>query len=115
MQTYANALPGSSDIEIAGNDCRGTDLHQCVMAEGPGSTDGGGGGGGRSRNWWVHDNYFACHANQNVSFRNVTNSVIERNTFAGSGAKAVQLTDGSTNVTVRGNNLGSGYGTVAGD
>lgn len=115
MQTYASSLPGSSNVVIAGNDCRGQDLHQCLMAEGPGSTDGGGGGSGASRNWQMRDNRFECFANQSISLRDIDDVTITGNRFLGSGGKAVQVTDGSTNVKVSGNTLGPGYRALLGN
>lgn len=117
MQTYAtpNAGGGSSNIVISGNDCRSPDFHQCVMAEGPNSTDGGGGGGGVSRNWLIEDNYFECHANQTIKVDDIHNVLIRRNNFAGTGRKAIATGDLSTNVIPKHNILGPGYEYLIGD
>lgn len=114
MQTYASSRPGISNVVIAGNDCRRRDLHQCLMAEGPGSTDGGGGGSGMSRNWQMRDDRFECYANQSVSLRDIDDVTITGNRFVGSGGKAVQVTDGSSNVKPSGNTLGAGYRSLMG-
>lgn len=113
VQTWATSRPGSSNVLIAGNRCEGIPA-QGVMAEGPGSTGGGGGGGGDSRNWVIEDNYFDCYANQTISLRAIHTVAILRNTFAGAGNKAVQITDGTSGVTFDSNILGSRIGTLFG-
>jgi len=62
IQTFTMTRPGSSNVVIQGNRCENI-RHQCVMAEGPRSTDGGGGGGGISRDWLIADNQFECYGN----------------------------------------------------
>lgn len=115
FQTWSSPSKGpSSNILVEGNDCDDPNFHQCLMAEGPGSTDGGGGSGGNSQDWVVRGNYYACYANQTMAFRDIENVLIEDNNLQGSGAKAIQLTDGST-ATIRNNILGPNYGTLVGD
>jgi hypothetical protein len=115
-QTWASPTYGSSsDILIEGNECWGPEFDQCLMAEGPDSTDGGGGGSGDSRRWTVRGNYYECHANQTIAFRDIDDALIEDNNFQGAGNKAIQLTDGSDDVTIRGNTLGPAYGSLVGD
>jgi hypothetical protein len=117
MQTYAtpSAGGGTADAVIVGNSCQDPNFHQCLMVEGPSSTDGGGGGGGATRNWVVEGNYFQCYANQTVALRDAHDFVIQNNDFAGAGRKAVQQTDGTSGIAIRDNILGSGYGVVTGD
>lgn len=117
MQTYAtpNAGGGSSNVLIRGNTCDSPEFHQCVMAEGPNSTDGGGGGGGVSRNWVIQNNYFACYANQTIKVDDIHNVLIVNNEFAGAGRKAIATGDLSTNVWPVGNVLGPGYEYLIGD
>jgi len=117
MQTYATPRTGggSAGAVIADNHCEDTDFHQCLMVEGPGSTDGGGGGGGVTRNWVIERNYFQCYANQTIALRDAHDFVIQNNTFAGAGRKAVQQADGSSRITIRDNILGPGYGRITGD
>ncbi|GAA0925759.1 right-handed parallel beta-helix repeat-containing protein [Pseudonocardia zijingensis] len=116
MQTWAGSETGaSSGVVIQGNHCDDADFRQCLMVEGPGSTDGGGGGAGVTANWVVAGNYFACHANQTIALRDVHNTVIQGNHFAGSGRKAIQQTDGTSGIRLVGNVLGPGYGRLTGD
>ncbi len=117
MQTYATprAGGGTADAVIADNHCQDPNFHQCLMVEGPGSTDGGGGGGGATRGWVIERNYFQCYANQTIALRDVHDFVIQDNNFAGAGRKAIQQTDGTSRITLRDNVLGSGYGRVTGD
>jgi len=68
-----------------------------------------------SRNWDIRDNRFECFANQSISLRDVDDVTITGNRFVGSGRKAVQITDGSTNVKASGNTLGAGYSSLLGD
>lgn len=97
MQTYATPSRGASaNVLIEGNDCRGFDFHQCVMAEGPGSTDGGGGGKGRSENWVIRGNTCEGTSNQSLGLRGIQNVRIEGNRFLGRNNKAIQRTDGTT-------------------
>lgn len=119
VQTFATdgSGGGSSDFEFAGNHCEGPDGHgQCVMAEGPGSTEGGGGGPGRSQRWWIHDNYCAVHGDQAISLRGVDDVTVENNDFTGgTGTEAIQADDGSTGLVARNNVLGAGYPAMTGD
>ncbi|GAA5110657.1 right-handed parallel beta-helix repeat-containing protein [Pseudonocardia adelaidensis] len=117
MQTYATPRTGggSAGAVIADNHCEDPNFHQCLMVEGPRSSDGGGGGGGVTRDWVIERNYFRCYANQTIALRDAHDFVIQNNTFAGAGRKAVQQTDGSSGITIRDNVLGSGYGRVTGD
>jgi Right handed beta helix region len=117
MQTYAtpSAGGGSSNVVIEGNDCRDPAFHQCLMVEGPGSTDGGGGGGGATRNWVIRGNYFQCYANQTIALRDAHDAVVQHNHFAGRGNKAVQQADGTSGITISNNVLGSGYRNLTGD
>lgn len=117
MQTYAtpSAGGGTADVVISGNHCQDRDFHQCLMVEGPGSTDGGGGGGGATRNWVVEGNFFQCYANQTIALRDAHDFVIRHNDFAGAGRKAIQQADGSSRISIRDNNLGAGYGRISGD
>ena len=115
IQTWATSRPGSSNVLIAGNRCEGEALHQCVMAEGPNSTDGGGGGGGTSQNWIIQANYFECYANQSISLRDIHTVLISCNTFAGTASKAVQMTDGTDGVTFTWNVLGPRIEALSGD
>lgn len=117
MQTYAtsSAGGGSSNIVVRGNDCRSPHFHQCLMAEGPNSTDGGGGGGGISQNWTIDHNYYECHANQTVKLDDIHNVTITNNNFAGTGGKAIAIGSLSTGITADSTNtLGSGYGSLIG-
>lgn len=118
-QTFATdgSGGGSSGFEFAGNHCEGPDGHgQCVMAEGPGSTEGGGGGPGRSENWSIHDNYCATHSFQSIDLRGVDNVTVKNNDFSGgTGTEAVQANDGSTGLVTTGNILGTGYAKLTGD
>lgn len=114
-QTYAHSLPGSSHILIEGNTWEGFDFHQCLMAEGPGSTDGGGGGGGVSRDWVIRGNHCEGTSNQAIALRGISDVQIIDNVFAGRNAKAVQITDGSTGVTFSGNKLGPDVRQLSGD
>jgi parallel beta helix pectate lyase-like protein len=115
-QTWASPATGSSsNIVIEGNHCQDADFSQCLMAEGPGSTDGGGGASGVSENWTVRGNHYECHANQTIAFRDIDNAVIENNNFQGSGNKAIQLTDGSSGISIQNNILGPGYRSLVGD
>jgi len=114
IQTWASSRPGSSNVLISGNRCEGTVLHQCVMAEGPDSTDGGGGGGGISQNWIIENNYFECYANQSISLRDIHKVNIRGNNFAGAGRKAVQITDGTSGVVFSGNILGPRIRSLSG-
>lgn len=114
MQTYATPSRGASaNVLIEGNDCRGFDFHQCLMAEGPGSTDGGGGGKGRSENWTIRGNTCEGTSNQSMAFRGVQNVQVIGNKFLGRNNKAIQSTDGST-VTPRENVLGPNVKTLIG-
>jgi hypothetical protein len=119
VQTYATdgSGGGSSNFEFAGNHCEGPPDHgQCVMAEGPGSTEGGGGGPGHSRNWSIHDNYCATHSEQAISLRGIDDVTVENNDFTGgSGTEAIQANDGSTGLVARNNILGTGYPNMTGD
>ena len=117
MQTWASPATGggSSGALIAGNVCRGRDLHQCIMVEGPGSSDGGGGGPGVTRDWVIEANYFQCYANQTVALRDAHGFVIRYNTFAGAGNKAIQQTDGTSGIVIQNNVLGPGYRRLTGD
>jgi hypothetical protein len=118
-QTFATdgSGGGSSHFEFAGNHCEGPDGHgQCVMGEGPGSTDGGGGGPGHSQNWSIHDNYCATHSNQAIALRGIDNVTVKNNNFTrGTGTKAIQANDGSSSLVTKNNILGTGYGTLTGD
>jgi hypothetical protein len=117
MQTWASPETGggSSRALISGNICRSEDLHQCIMVEGPRSTDGGGGGPGITKDWVIEANYFQCYANQSVSLRDAHGFVIRYNTFAGAGTKAIQQTDGTSGITIQNNVLGPGYRRLTGD
>jgi hypothetical protein len=117
IQTWASTATGggSSRAVIAGNICRDEDFHQCVMVEGPGSTDGGGGGPGATEDWVIEANYFQCYANQTVALRDAHGFLIRYNAFTGAGNKAVQQTDGTSGTTIRDNILGPGYRRLTGD
>jgi hypothetical protein len=119
VQTFATRDKGpSSNVEIGWNTCNPGDTQghgQCVMAEGPGSTDGGGGATGTSARWNIHDNVCATSANQSISLRDIDDVTVTGNSFTGTNAKAVQLVDGSANVTFSGNVLGAGVGKLSGD
>jgi hypothetical protein len=117
MQTWADTSTGggSSRALISGNICRDLDFHQCVMVEGPRSTDGGGGGPGVTEDWEIEANYFQCYANQTVALRDAHGFVIQYNTFAGAGNKAIQQTDGTSGITIGNNVLGPGYRRLTGD
>jgi Right handed beta helix region len=117
MQTWASSSTGggSSNVQIEANHCNDGNFHQCLMVEGPGSTDGGGGGDGVTSDWMVAGNFFACHANQTIALRDVHNTIIRDNNFAGSGRKAIQQADGTSGIRIRDNILGPGYGRLTGD
>jgi parallel beta helix pectate lyase-like protein len=117
MQTWADTTTGggSSRALIQGNDCRDADFRQCVMVEGPRSTDGGGGGPGVTRGWVIDSNHFQCYANQTVALRDVHNFVIRNNNFAGAGRKAIQQADGTSGIALQNNVLGPGYNKLTGD
>ena len=117
MQTYAtpSAGGGTAGVVIADNHCQDPHFHQCLMVEGPGSTDGGGGGVGVTKGWVIEGNYFQCYANQTIALRDAHDFVIRNNDFAGAGGKAVQQTDGTSGITLRDNSLGKGYRAVTGD
>ncbi|HLU60512.1 MAG TPA: right-handed parallel beta-helix repeat-containing protein [Pseudonocardia sp.] len=117
IQTWASPQTGggSAHVVIAGNECRDPNFRQCVMVEGPGSTDGGGGGPGATRDWIIEDNHFECFANQTIALRDAHGFVIRNNTFAGRGNKAIQLADGTSGITIRDNVLGPGYRSLTGD
>jgi hypothetical protein len=53
MQTFAHSEPASSHVLIDTNTCEGRDLHQCLMAEGPGDAEDGASGVGHSADWLV--------------------------------------------------------------
>lgn len=114
VQTYAHSLPGSSDVQILANRCESLDLHQCVMAEGPGSTDGGGGGGGQSARWLIQGNTCGTISNQAIALRGIGLVQVIGNQFTGTYAKAIQSTDGTT-VTARDNVLGPNVRALIGD
>ncbi|MGH3587911.1 MAG: hypothetical protein ACRDQ0_16495, partial [Pseudonocardia sp.] len=58
-QTWASeSTRSSSNVLIEGNHCEDPEFAQCLMAEGPDSTDGGGGATGDSRNWTVRGNFY---------------------------------------------------------
>ena len=116
MQTWASTSTGggSSNITIEGNYCNSTHFHQCVMAEGPQSTDGGGGGPGVSQNWTIRNNFFQCYAPaQTVKLDDIDSVMVEDNNFAGSGTRAVYITGLSSGVTLKNNILGAGYGSLS--
>lgn len=112
IQTFATSGPGSSDVLIQGNRCEGIRA-QCLMAEGPDVENGS--GEGASQNWVFDGNYCDSHADaQSVSVQDVQNVTISNNDMVGSGNKAFALGQGSTDVTVRDNRIGSGYGREVG-
>lgn len=119
VQSWASKSTGtSSDVEIGWNTCNPGDTQghgQCIMAEGPGSTDGGGGATGTSARWNIHDNVCTTSANQSISLRDIDDVTVVGNTFSGANAKAVQIVDGSTGVTFSGNVLGPNVGALSGD
>ncbi len=117
MQTWASTETGggSARAVIAGNDCRDDDFRQCVMVEGPGSTDGGGGGPGSTEDWVIESNHFQCYANQTVALRDAHDFVIRDNAFAGGGNKAIQQADGTSGILIQDNVLGPGYRRLTGD
>lgn len=132
IQTYAKSKPGSSRVKIIGNWCLSPtpderragmpDFHQCLMAEGPGSTDYGSSGGarlGKSEDWVFSDNTCQGTSNQSVAFRDVKRVDVFRNLFQGTNNKAIQSTDGSVvNAPTRGadvNTLGPRVKTLIGD
>lgn len=117
MQTWASAETGGGSARalIAGNDCRDAAFRQCVMVEGPGSTDGGGGGPGVTEGWVIESNHFQCYANQTVALRDAHDFVIRNNNFAGGGRKAVQQADGTSGILIQDNVLGPGYRRLTGD
>jgi hypothetical protein len=73
------------------------------------------GGPGVTADWVIESNYFQCYANQTVALRDAHGFVIQYNAFAGAGNKAVQQTDGTSKITIRGNILGPGYRRLTGD
>jgi hypothetical protein len=88
-------------------------IHQCIMAEGPASTDGGGGGPGPMANWIVADNYFAGSWNQEVKFDDVDNVEVTRNTFAGQSTKICEVTSLSSGFKYYSDNKVTGsYGSI---
>jgi hypothetical protein len=117
MQTWASPETGggSARAVIAGNDCRDRNFRQCVMVEGPGSTDGGGGGPGVTEDWVIESNHFECYANQTIALRDAHGFVIQHNTFAGRGNKAIQQADGTSGIVIQDNVLGPGYRRLTGD
>jgi hypothetical protein len=86
------------------------------MAEGPNDFEDGASGVGRSTDWLVAGNHFECHAQaQTVQLQDIHNVTFTKNTFAGTGHKAIALGLDATDVTVAENNvLGSGYGHLVG-
>lgn len=115
-QTWASpSTRSSSNILIEGNYCSDPHFDQCLMAEGPDSTDGGGGGSGDSQIWAVRGNFYSCHAWQTIAFRDIDRAAIENNIFHGTGQKAIQLADDSAHVTIRNNVLGPGYKALVGE
>jgi hypothetical protein len=117
IQTWASPETGGGSTRalISGNDCRDANFRQCVMVEGPGSTDGGGGGPGVTRDWVIESNHFQCYANQTIALRDAHGFVIQNNNFAGGGNKAIQQADGTSGITIRNNVLGPGYNRLTGD
>jgi hypothetical protein len=107
IQTFATSRPGSSDVAIQGNKCEGIRA-QCVIGEGPGVQDGS--GEGVSRNWLIEGNYCDSHAAaQSMVIRDVQDVMITRNDMVGKGNKAFALGKDATDVTVKDNQIGSGY------
>lgn len=115
VQTYAHSSPGSSHVLIQGNHCLGLDFHQCVMAEGPSSTDGGGGGGGVSEDWQIVGNVCEGTSAQAIALRGISQVLIEGNTFRGNDHKAIQSVDGSSNIVTIDNILGPAVQALIGD
>ena len=111
MQTFAHSEPASSHVLIDANKCEGRDLHQCLMAEGPGDAEDGASGIGRSADWLVTGNYFECHATaQTVQLQDIHDVTFTRNNFTGTGRKAIALGLDATGATVADDNiLGPGY------
>jgi hypothetical protein len=81
------------------------------MAEGPGDAEDGASGVGRSTDWLITDNYFECHAQaQTIQLQDIHNVTFTKNTFAGTGRKAIALGLDATGATVAADNiLGPGY------
>jgi hypothetical protein len=115
MQTFAHSEPASAHVLIEANKCEGRDLHQCLMAEGPGDAEDGASGIGRSADWLITGNYFECHAQaQTIQLQDIHDVTFTKNTFAGTGRKAIALGLDATGATVDDNILGQGYGQLVG-
>jgi hypothetical protein len=119
IQTWdTSSKQPSSNVVIQGNRFVGPanpsrsssvpSIHQCIMAEGPASTDGGGGGAGPMANWIVADNYFSGSWNQEVKFDDVDNVSLTRNTFAGSSTKICEVTSLSSGFKYYSDNIVTG-------
>jgi hypothetical protein len=115
MQTFAHSEPASSQVLIAANRCEGLTA-QCVTAEGPNDFEDGASGVGRSADWLITGNYFECHADaQTIQLQDIHNVTFTKNTFAGTGHKAIALGLDATDVTVAADNvLGAGYERLVG-
>ena len=115
MQTFAHSQPASSHLLIDHNRCQGL-TSQCVMAEGPGDAADGASGIGRSTDWLITGNYFDCHAQaQTIQLQDIHNVTFPKNTFTGTGHKAIALGLDATGATVADDNLlGPGYGRLVG-
>ena len=116
MQTFAHSEPASSHIRIEANKCDSSDLRQCLMAEGPHDFEDGASGIGTSTDWLVTGNYFACHAPaQTIALQDIHNVTFTKNTFAGTGNKAIALQRDATGATVTDDNIkGPGYQQLVG-
>ena len=85
------------------------------MAEGPGDAEDGASGIGRSADWLITGNYFECHAQaQTIQLQDIHDVTFTKNTFAGTGRKAIALGLDATGATVDDNILGQGYGQLVG-
>jgi hypothetical protein len=112
VQSFATSGPGSSNVLIQGNRCEGIRA-QCLMAEGPNVEDGS--GEGVSENWVFDGNYCDSHADaQSVSVQDIQHVTISNNDMVGTGNKAFALGQGSTDVTIKDNKIGPGYGREVG-
>jgi hypothetical protein len=116
IQTWdTSSKQPSSNVVVQGNKFSGPSrsttsrvIHQCIMAEGPASTDGGGGGAGPMANWLVLDNYFKGSWNQEIKFDDVDNVQVSRNTFAGDSTKICEVTSLSSGFKYYSDNIVTG-------
>lgn len=120
IQTWdTSSKRSSSNVTIGWNKFSGPDksagapIHQCIMSEGPKSTDGGGGGSGASQNWLVIGNYFKDSWNQCLKFDDIDNVSVTQNEFAGNSSHVIEATALSTGFKYYSDNKVTGtYGSV---